>query len=132
MGRIENVVRRFTVQTCVYWGSPVNNGTGGWTFADPVEIACRWDDKQELRVGFTGNSFTSQSIVLVNQDLDRRGYLFNGTLLQLQAIATAKGLDTGNPVEFTEAFIIQQFEKIPAVRATDDFVRTAYLYQEGA
>jgi len=34
-------------QTAVYWGSPVNDGYGGKTFAAPVEVQCRWMIKQE-------------------------------------------------------------------------------------
>lgn len=131
MGAIEDVVKLFTVQTCVYWGSPVNDGKGGFTFAAAVEIDCRWDEKQELKIGFYGNQFTSQAVVLVNQDLDRRSYLFNGTLVELQAIATAEGLDITKPQEFVGAFIVEQFEKIPMVQSNNDFVRTAYLYNQG-
>lgn len=130
-GRIEKVVARFTVQTCVYWGNPVSNGTGGWTFDAPVEISCRWDDKQELKTKYDGNQFSTQAVVLVNQDIDRQSFLFNGTLVELQAIATAKGYDINNPVEFPTAFIVEQFEKIPMVRESNDFVRTAYLYDQG-
>ena len=135
MGQIESVINLFTVQTCVYWGNPVTNGKGGWTFDAPIELTppngVRWDEKQEIKIGYDGNQFTSQAVVLVNQDLDRRGYLFNGTLVELQALATAGGLDINEPVEFVTAFIIQQFEKIPMVFADDDFVRTAYLYNQG-
>lgn len=125
MPRIENVVKKFTVQTCVYWGNPVEDGYGGFTFDAAVEIACRWDEKQELKVGFDGNEFHSQAVVLVNIDVDRQGYLFNGTLADLAAYNTSK------PKGIPFAFIIQQFEKIPAPRKNDDFVRTAFLYNQG-
>lgn len=134
MGKIENVVERFTVQTCVYWGTPVIDDDEGWTFAAPVELSpdnanggCRWDEKQELKIGFDGNTFSSQAIVLVNIDLDRRGYLYNGTIAEIEAAGYTKT----KPLEIPTAFIIQQFEKIPMVRQTDDFVRTAYLYDQG-
>lgn len=126
MGRIETTVSRFTVQTCLYWGNPVSDRKGGWTFDDPVEIDCRWDGKQELKVGLDGNIFSSQAVVLVNIDLSRRGYLYLGTLDDFDSSD-----DISNPVEIEEAFIIQQFEKIPMVRSTDDFVRTAYLFNQG-
>lgn len=131
MGAIEDVVKLFTVQKCVYWGNPVSNDNGGYTFANPVEIDCRWDDKQELKTGFWGNKFASQAQVLVNIDLDRRGFLYKGTLAELQAEATAKGYSTANPREFPTAFIIEQFEKIPMVMSNDDFVRTAFLFDQG-
>jgi hypothetical protein len=128
MGAIEDVVKLFTVQKCVYWGNPVANDNGGWTFNAPVEIDCRWEDKQELKDGFWGNRITSQARVLVNIDIDRRGYMYNGTLEQLQEEAAANGYNINNPQEFPTAFIVIQFEKIPMVFANDDFVRTAFLY----
>jgi len=131
MGAIEDVVSLFTVQKCVYWGSPVANNNGGWTFATPIEIDCRWDEKQEMKEGFYGNRVTSQASVLVNIDIDRHGYMYNGTLAQLQAYATANGYDYTKPQEIPTAFVVIQFEKIPMVFADDDFVRTAFLYDEG-
>lgn len=124
---IEKTVARFTVETCVYWGTPVKDGVGGWTFADPVEIDCRWDEKQELKVAANGNRWSSQAAVLVNIDLDRMGYLYHGSLADL---ATA-GYTGINPVKIPTAFIIWQFERIPMVRKNDEFVRTAYLYDQG-
>jgi len=131
MGVIEGVVALFTKQKCVYWGSPVSDGKGGYTFAAPVEIACRWEAKQELKEDYNGNRFSSQASVLVNQDIDRQGYLANSTLVALQAIATAKGYDINNPRDFPDVFIVRQFEKIPMVFADDDFVRTAFLFDQG-
>ena len=131
MGVIENVVKLFTKQKCVYWGNPVSDNNGGYTFNTPIEIDCRWDDKQELKTGFWGNRFTSQSSVLVNIDLDRRSFLYNGTLAQLQAEATANGYDVSNPREFPTAFIVEQFEKTPMVFSDNDFVRTAFLFDQG-
>lgn len=127
MGRIENVVKKFTVQKCVYWGNPVNDRKGGWTFDDPVELDCRWDEKQELKDGYDNNHYSSQASVLVNQDLSRRGYLWLGSL---QDLYEQGNLET-NPVDIIDAYIIIQFEKIPMVRKNDDFVRTAYLYDQG-
>lgn len=131
MGVIENVVKLFTKQKCVYWGNPVADDNSGYTFNAPIEIDCRWDDKQEVKTGFWGNKFASQASVLVNIDLDRRGFLYNGTLVQLQAEATANGYDINNPREFPTAFIIEQFEKIPMVFSSTDFVRTAFLFDQG-
>lgn len=131
MGRIANVVKRFTAQKCVYWGNPVDNRKGGWTYDAPAEIDCRWDEKQEFIVGFDGNKYSSQATILVNIDLDRQGYMWLGTLAELNAVATDKGYDINKPIEFPDAFIIIQFAKIPAPRKDDDFARIAYLYDQG-
>jgi hypothetical protein len=131
MGAIENVVKLFTKQKCCYWANPVSDGNGGYTFDAPVEIDCRWDDKQELKTGFWGNRFASQASVLVNIDLDRRSFLYNGTLVDLQTEATLNGYNVNNPREFPTAFVVEQFEKIPMVFSSTDFVRTAFLFDQG-
>jgi len=131
MGVIENVVKLFTKQKCVFWGNPQSDGKGGFTFDAPIEIDCRWDDKQELKEHYDGNMVSTQAKVLVNIDIPRRSYLANYTLSDLQTLATAKGWDINNPRTIPDAFIVIQFEKIPMVFANDDFVRTAFLYDQG-
>ena len=131
MGLIEGVVKLFTKQKCVYWGNPVNDGKGGFTFDAPIEIDCRWDDKQELKEHYNGNMVSSQAQVLVNIDIKRRSYLANYKLVELQTIATANGWDINDPREFSDAFIVIQFEKIPMVFSDNDFVRTCFLYDQG-
>ena len=125
---IEKVAKKFAVQTCVYWGSPVNDGFGGFTFADPIEIKCRWDDKHEVNIGwfsdgFPGNLLQSKASVLVLQDLDLNGYLYLGELTDIDT--------TLNPKEIQGAYSIHRFDKIPMVFSTDDFVRIAWLYDQG-
>ena len=127
---IEKVEARFCVQTCVYWGSPVNDGYGGFTFADPVELLCRWEDKTEVDIGWfssgnPGNALATKASVLVIQDLDLQGYMYLGTLADLTAS------NKTNPLTKAGAYVIHRFDKIPMVRKTDEFVRTAWLYDQG-
>ncbi len=130
-GTIENIVALFTVQKACYWGNPVPNDEGGWTFDAPVEIECRWEDKQELMEEYDNNKFSSQATVLVKQDIDRRSYMYMGRLTELQAIATANGWDINKPQEFPTAFIVIQFTKTPMVFEDNDFVRQAFLFNQG-
>jgi len=130
MGVIENVVKLFTKQKCTYWGNPVSDGKGGYTFDAAVEINCRWDDRQEIRDYYEGNKFTSQSTVMVEIDIKRGSYLGLGTLASFQTIATANGYSMTNPVDFPEVFIVIQFDKIPMAMKDDDFVRIAYTYDK--
>lgn len=129
---IEKVVAKFCVQTAVYWGNPQNDGYGGNTFDDPVEISCRWEDKTEVDIGwfstgFPGNIRLSKSTVLVTQDLDQKGYLWRGTLDELNELYD----DISNPIEIRDAYPIHRVDKIPMVFKTDEFVRTVYLYDQG-
>jgi hypothetical protein len=128
---IERVAERFCVETCVYWGSPVNDGYGGFTFDDPIEIKCRWENKSEVNVGwlstgFPANLLLSKASVLVLQDLDLEGYLYLGKLTDFDS-----SVDTSKPIEIPGAYVIHRFDKIPMVRKTDEFVRTAWLYDQG-
>jgi hypothetical protein len=127
---IEKVAKRFCVETAVYWGNPQNDGYGGFTFDTPVEIKCRWEEKSEVNIGwfstgFPGNLLLSKASVLVLQDLDLQGYLYRGTL------ASLSGYDTSKPKAISNAYIIHRFDRIPMVRKTDEFVRTAWLYDQG-
>ena len=131
MGTIEKIAALFMKQKCVYWGNPQNDGKGGFTFDAPIEIDCRWDDKLELKEDYDGNKFSSQAQVLVGIDIPRRSYMANYTLAALTTLATANGYDINDPREFPNVFIVIQFEKIPMVFADDDFVRTAFLFDQG-
>ena len=123
---IPKFIEKICVQTAVYWGSPVDDGYGTKTFAEPIEIKCRWEDIVEVVSDRTGKDITSKAKVLVPQDLDEEGYLFLGTLDSLYDSAESSGI-TLNPFEILGAYEIKRFDKIPLLKSTDKFVRTAYL-----
>lgn len=132
---IEKVVNKFCVQTAVYWGNPQNDGFGHFTFDDPVELkpsennGVRWEGKSEVNFEIArniGNIQLSKSSVLVLQDLDEMGYLFLGTLEDIDSSA-----DESDPLTVEGAYPIRRFDKIPMVFKTNEFVRIAYLYDKG-
>ena len=47
MGLISVLERQYK-QDAVYWGNPQSDGSGGYTFDDPVEIKCRWEDIKQV------------------------------------------------------------------------------------
>lgn len=122
---IANLMTRHCVQTAVYWGSPQEDGYGGKTYAAPVEILCRWEGKEQLVKGWDakGNTFDYIGIVYVLRDLDKEGVLFLGTLADVTVEMTT------NPLVNDNAYTIKQFEKLPALGSTTEFVRSAYLTQ---
>ncbi len=129
---IEKIVAKFCVETAVYWGNPVNDGYGGFTYDDPIEIDCRWENKMEMDIGwlstgFPGNIRLSKASVLVTEDLDLNGVLWRGTLDTLNDIYD----DISNPKIISEAYAIHRVDKIPMVFKTDEFVRTVWLYDQG-
>jgi len=114
-------------QTCVYWGTPVEDGYGGKTFADPVEIMCRWEDKAQLIRLDDGNEISSRAVVYVLQDVDMEGVMYLGTLDDLYDLAESSAGALDNPKEFDGAYVIKKFEKSPLLGSTTDFYRKVWL-----
>ena len=125
---IENFMERVCVQTAVYWAAPVADGYGGLTHNDPIEISCRWQENTEvismLGGGRKGEELISNAQVFVTQDLVEEGYLFLGDLDDLADLSSSADDD---PEGIDGAYKIIKFEKTPAVRGTDQFLRKAYL-----
>jgi len=118
---MESFITRLCVQTAVYWGTPVEDGYGGKTFADPVEIDCRWEDTLEVISDADGNEIISKSAIYVTQDVDEQGYLYLGTLDDLDSGEEA------DPTTVEGAHIIKRFDKVPALRTTNEFLRKVYM-----
>ena len=113
---------RSCTQTAVYWGTPVKDGYGGFTFDDPVEIPCRWEDRIGQFTSNKGEQVYTKATVYVLQDLEEDCWLFLGTLADL-----SDEDDTSQPKTVTDAFEIKRFDKLPAMGSQTEFVRKAYL-----
>jgi len=145
---IETFIKQVCKQTAVYWGSPVSNGYGGYTYDDPVEIDCRWAKEQQLFESDNGIQLVSKAVVLLTEDVDMDGLLYLGTLDEMWASLAGDSLpllnENGNallaeddtpllaeneiPGSIEEELaIIKKFTKVPALRSTTEFVRKAYL-----
>ncbi len=126
---INSLLTRSLKQTCVYWGNPVPDGEGGFTFDEPVEILCRWENINQVITDAKGAAITSRAVVFVLQDLTEEGYLYLGDLeslydsLDLESSAST----LSNPITITNAWIIKRFQKEPTLGSTTDFLRKAYL-----
>jgi hypothetical protein len=122
---IERFIQKVCVQTAVYWGNPKDDGYGGFTFDDPVNISCRWEDKIQIVATMDGQEVSSDSEILVTQDLDYNGYLYLGTLEELSEDYTEEEL--ANPMNVPTAKAIISKSKIPMIKSTKEFVRIVYL-----
>jgi len=118
---ITDLLVRSCTQTAVYWGNPQNTGDGDITFDIPVEIKCRWENREVLFTGVKGDVESSRAGVFVLQDLEEGGYLYLGTLDNLDSN------ESEDPKSVDGAFEIKQFEKIPALGSTTNFIRRAFL-----
>jgi hypothetical protein len=70
-------------QTAVYWNSPVPDGYGGWTWAAPVEIACRWQDSSDKSVTITGENDFDGFMLWTETVMRLGGVLYLGNLTDL-------------------------------------------------
>jgi len=121
MGAMQDLCELLAVQTAVYWGGPEDDGYGGMTYDDPVEIAVAWYDTAEVVTNANGDEVVSRTKVILTQDVDVRGLLYLGTLDDLDST------EEGDPITVQTAYLIIRFDKIPGALQTDDFYRMAYL-----
>ena len=122
---IGSLINRMCKQTAVYWGNPVADGYGGFTFDSPREVKCRWEDKKQLIMDNQGKEIVARSIVYVLEDLDEQGYLFWGKLSD--AAATDGDGYPDEPRKIAKAYEIKRFHTIPGLRDSGEAVRSAYL-----
>lgn len=106
-------------QYAIYWGSPVGDGQGGYTYADAVEIACRWENSSRLLRAADGSQLVARAEVQVSQDLDDEGMLKLGRLNDLDSD------ETDDPVE-AGAWQIVRFDKVPTLDGLS-YYRKAWL-----
>lgn len=107
-------------QTAVYWGTPVATGSGGFTYADPVEIDCRWVDSNRVIMASDGNEIVTRAEVQLAQDVEEQGMLFLGDFDDLDSAQEE------DPTNLDGAFLIKRFDKVPTIRG-NAFFRKAYL-----
>jgi hypothetical protein len=125
---IQQSLIRVCTQTAVYWGAPKNDGFGSFTYDDPIELTppngVRWEDRISITgklMDKMGDIFSCNAVVYVQQDVDEEGYMFLGTLNDLDSDQAA------DPTLVSGAYRIKRFDKIPAMRSDTEFTRKAFL-----
>lgn len=120
-----SLITRMLKQTAVYWalqgdesGSKDHDAFGRTQWTTPIEISCRWEDKNEKFVDESGEEQVSKAVVYVDQDALLGGVLMLGELTDIT--------DAVNIKENNGAFEIRAFNKTPNLGATE-FLRTAIL-----
>lgn len=106
--------RRTLRQDVTYWAPGAPDQTGGVSYAAPVNIKGRWEERAELFIDANGNEVRSSAVVYLAVDVVLEGYLLLG-------ISTAT-----TPVGVPGSFAIRSFRKIPDIRARN-FERKAML-----
>lgn len=90
-------------QPVTYWGAPLPNGLGGFSFDAPIILQTRWEESQQEFTLQNGDLTVSKAVVYVKQDVDLQGYLYLGETLEL------------DPMIVSNAFKIMQFTKILSI-----------------
>jgi hypothetical protein len=121
---IESMIIRNTPQTAVYWEVAGNDGEGGFTFADPIELTppngVRWEETIQVTSDNKGNEITSRAVIYLNQDVVEESMIYLGTLNDLDSA------DEENPKLVEGAWIIKRFVKTPDLKG-QGYLRKAYL-----
>jgi hypothetical protein len=92
-----------------WWALSGDDGHGGDTFAAPVLIDTRWEDRQETFYGaLDRRELVSKAVVHVDRDMAVGDYLVLGN-------------QTGqsNPTSVAGAMKIQRYDKVPNLRNLD-------------
>lgn len=87
-----------------YWGAPTPNGEGGETFASPIALLGRWEDRNDEFTTPTGEQAVSRAVAFLKQDVQVGGYLYLGT----SAVS--------DPTQVSNAQEIRAFVKTPSIR----------------
>jgi len=112
-----SLITRMLKQDGVYWGAPVDDFKGGFTYPTPVAIKCRWESNEGETVDPVSHDKTDSSIVYVDRDIVKDGYLYFGDLADVL---------TENPADLRAAKKITGFAKVPNLKCTE-FLRTATI-----
>lgn len=111
------------VQTAVHWARGTPDGYGGYTYSDPVDIKCRWDDVSKEIMTDNGEQIVCSAQVLTPTNVKTGDYLWLGSKQNLTLDASGYV----DPRTVDGAFMIQRVEKSPLFRSIDEFVIVAYL-----
>ena len=107
------------VETAVYWAPDSPDAYGQPTFAEPVEIAVRWETDNQEFVGPDGEQEVSKAVVYSGVDLAENGVLLYGKLTE--------SVDQDDPFANAGAHRIRRFQSVPFLKKVTRRVRIAYL-----
>lgn len=123
MGIADFIASKCT-QPIVYWGNPVNDGYGGYTWDDPVEIKGRWEEVTEVIMGSDGKEIISQARVFLTQEVDEEGAMWLGSLDDLDSAP--------RPDDSSVAGLyIVAFSRLPALGSSTMTTYKAHLNMTG-
>lgn len=101
-------------QICTHWAVTGVDGFNKPIFASPVELKCRWEERNEKLINDDGEEYLSRARVFLANDVVPGDYLFLGSN------------STADPRTVREAFRVKTWRRIPSLDGLS-FERKAYL-----
>lgn len=114
-----SIISRMRKQRAAYWAPASLDTYGNPVHGSPVEIRCRWEDKQERKLNGEGEEILTASTVYVDRVLAIHGFL-----VLLDDSGMPSGFDPDPVVHGARE--IQVFESLPNLRNTEKLY-TVYL-----
>jgi len=104
---MNSLLQRLFTQTIVLWATPVNNGYNTITFAAPVEIKGRWEDKVDLIYNANRETQESKAHLYTLANVQEENWVYLGLLTDLTAgqLANPKLVDGAHLVMQIETFV---------------------------
>ena len=112
-------VTKLMRQTLVYWANPVNDGYGGETFDDPVEVSGRCEYIEEKILTEKGEEAVSKAHVYVDQVVREGEYFYLGELTDLDSAPVPKLTDG--------AMRVVAYSKTPALGSSTVILTKVFL-----
>lgn len=88
MPSIAQVVKKFTNQTLTQFPKIGTDGFGRPVYGPPVQIACRWEDKQQEVITPDGRRVRSMAYLLLVSPVSVGDWVFLGTIAVVNALPT--------------------------------------------
>lgn len=118
---INSMIKRNLKQKAVWWQATGRNRHNETTFADAVEIDCRWENKVQLVKDADGKEIISKAQVFHDKNVDERDYLFEGTLSDLDSAAEE------DPYQATGAYEVKSKDDMASLGKSTKTLKIAYL-----
>ncbi len=78
-----SIIKKMRKQKAVYWEPLGPNETGMQTYAEPIEIKCRWEDDDFAFIDAAGTTVASTTTVYPDRYLKVGGILWEGKLVNV-------------------------------------------------
>ena len=107
---MSSVGLRMRQQTAVYWERQSADSYGRYSYAEPIELPCRWEQKVEEFRDSKGEKLVSKATVYLDRVVKQGDIMRQGTL-DLDAPA--------DPRSLTDVFEVRIFEQVPDIKAEE-------------